>query len=102
MAVALAPLGLAYYLSGRYDDAEGIGRRLNLEQPDMPTGYRIRAASLAQLGRIDEAKAIVADHILRLIPGHRATDAGQSLPFSDNDEGRRHFLEGLVTAGLPE
>ena len=102
MAGALASLALAYYLCERYEEAESVGRRLNLEQPDMPTGYRVRAASLAQLGRLDEAKPIVADHILRLIPGHTATDVGKQLPFGDNDEGRRHFLEGLVKAGLPE
>ena len=46
-------------------------------------------------------KVIVTDHILRLIPGHTATEVGRQLPFGNNDEGRRHFLEGLVMAGLP-
>ena len=102
MAIMLAVIGISYYLAEQYEAAEGTARQLILEHPGMPTGYRQLAATLAQLGRLDEAQAVVADHLLRLIPGHTATQAGQQLPFGGNEDGRHHVLEGLRKAGLPE
>jgi len=102
MGTMLGSLGIAYYLAGRYEDTKRTADRLIMEQPEMPTGYRQLAASLAQLGRIDEASAVVSRHILRLIPGHTATQSGQQLPFGSNEEARRHWVEGLVKGGLPE
>ena len=102
MGFILATAGITYYLLERYDETERIARRLIMEQPEMPTGYRQLAASLAQRGRVEEAGAVVTDHILRLIPGHSATESGRQLPFGRNERARRHWLDGLIKAGLPE
>ena len=67
----------------------------------MPTGYRQLAASLARLGRAREAGEAV-EKILDLIPDHTATQSTEQLPFVCNEGLRRHWIEGLSLAGLPE
>jgi len=100
LASILAILGICYYLGRQYEDAERIARQLILEQPDMPTGYRQLAASLARQGRAPEAAEAVA-RILELIPGHTATQSAEQMPFACNEKLRKHWVEGLTQAGLP-
>ncbi|MCP4329827.1 MAG: tetratricopeptide repeat protein [Alphaproteobacteria bacterium] len=100
LATMLATLGIGYYLVERYGDSAKTARQLMLEQPDMPTGYRQLAASLAKLGDVEEARSIIEKEVLRLIPGHTATQSGRQLPFGRNEMARRHWIDGLVDAGL--
>ncbi|MGI9364212.1 MAG: adenylate/guanylate cyclase domain-containing protein [Rhizobiaceae bacterium] len=92
------------YLFGlnRVDDMFENARELIREFPGMPTGYRQLAVAYAMSGRDEEAKQVVENHILRLMPGHTATESGRLLPFGNNSEIRRHWVEMLIKAGMPE
>lgn len=89
-------LGLAQYAAGRYDDAVTTLRH---EATHRQGSQRILAASLAQLGRVDEARA-EAGQFLSAYPEFTATRWGDVHPFR-NDEDRNHFINGYVKAGLP-
>jgi adenylate cyclase len=89
-------LGFAQYAAGRYQDAvealshdsaRGLGVR------------RILAASLAQLGRMTEAREEARKFLLEF-PQFSAEEWGRSQPFR-NASDRRHFIDGYVKAGLP-
>lgn len=89
-------LGVAHYAAGQYEEAV---RTLSHEATHRLASQRILAASLAQLGRQDEARA-EARQFLSAYPEFTATRWGRVLPFR-NDEDRNHFIEGYVKAGLP-
>jgi len=55
------PIVQAHFTAGRYDAALAFLDARLAEQPDDPTLRYLRAASLAALGRIDEAKALYRD-----------------------------------------
>jgi adenylate cyclase len=54
-------LGLAYWEVGRFEDSLEAGRRLVATHPSYFTGYLYVAMSAASLGRLDEARAAIAD-----------------------------------------
>jgi adenylate cyclase len=54
-------LALAYWESGRYDEALEAGRRLVAAQPTYLTGHLYVAMSAVALGRPDEARAAIAE-----------------------------------------
>jgi hypothetical protein len=56
------------------------------------------AACLAQLGRLDQAKAI-AVQVVRLKPSFRLSS---EIPTYNREEDARHIREALRKAGLPE
>jgi TolB-like protein/cytochrome c-type biogenesis protein CcmH/NrfG len=89
-------LGLAQYAAGQYDEAVTTLRH---EATHRQGSQRVLAASLAQLGRVDEARA-EAGQFLSAYPEFTATRWGAVHPFR-NDEDRGHFIEGYVKAGLP-
>lgn len=61
---------------------------------------RIRASALAQLGRLEEARA-VARHYLEIVPNFRIRDWIASQYFV-SDEFRGRFVDGYRLAGLPD
>ncbi|MBT4044753.1 MAG: tetratricopeptide repeat protein, partial [Rhodospirillaceae bacterium] len=65
--------------------------------PDFAGLYRQRAAALAMLGRMDEAREDIKQ-VLRLDPGN-SIKIMRETPFWRDIE---PFLEGLRKAGLPE
>lgn len=89
-------VALAYYADGRYADAAAA---LEHESTLRTPSQRIRAASLAQLGRIEEAREI-AEGFLAHHPGFRIADwiAAQPLP----PDIAERFAEGYRMAGLPD
>ncbi len=54
-------LALANWETGRYDASLEAGRRLVATQPTYLTGYLYIAMSAVSLGRIDEARAAIAE-----------------------------------------
>ncbi len=60
---------------------------------------RTLAASLAQLGRMEEARA-EAEKYLKDDPSFSASYAASTTPFL-HEKDRQHFEEGLIKAGLP-
>jgi len=87
------------YLSGKYEAAVEVARRVVRSNLDYPLAYRWLAAALGQLGRTAEAKEALEkaiaigpasfDLYVRRVPWHRPQD-------------HAHMLEGLRKAGMPE
>lgn len=91
--------GVAYYLAKDYTEACRLLREHVARTPNSRPGHGLLAASYAQLGETDLARAHAAK-VLRIQPGY--TIAGlQRTAFKfpcDAD----HFIAGLRMAGLPE
>jgi hypothetical protein len=60
---------------------------------------RILAASLAQLGQLDEAR-LEARRFLEINPGFQASAWAATQPFRHKAD-REHFVDGYIKAGLP-
>ena len=96
-------LGLAYYSSKRYEEALTALQEAVSRHPGFVFPRRALAASLAQLGRTDEAQRVV-DGLLADDPQASVKQrdvyvlgtASDTQPWSD------HWVEGLRKAGLPE
>ncbi len=89
-------LGYTQYAAGRYDDAI---RSLRHEETYLTGSSRILAASLAQLGRLEEARE-VARRFLAANPHFSVRHWANTQPFL-NDSDRQHFIDGYLKAGLP-
>ncbi len=92
-------LALAHYLAGRYGPAVDDAARAVQVLPDWWLGMTIYAASLAEAGRLAEARTVAAD-VGRTRPGTTLASLA-SLPFA-RAEDRDHLAQGLRKAGLPE
>jgi TolB-like protein/class 3 adenylate cyclase/Tfp pilus assembly protein PilF len=89
-------LGLAQYAGRRYADAV---ETLRHEATHGLGSRRILAASLAQLGRAQEAKE-EAEQFLAANPQFSITYWAGTQPFRHETD-RQHFIDGYVKAGLP-
>jgi TolB-like protein/Tfp pilus assembly protein PilF len=89
-------LGFAYYAAGRYAEAADALRK---EEVGRLPAKRILAASLAQLGRMDEA-CEEARRFLEINPGFLAYRWAATQPFNRHED-RQHFVDGYLKAGLP-
>ena len=65
----------------------------------MGTARRILAASLAYLGRMEEACA-EAERAMKEDPSFSANSLGSVTPFL-HEKDRQHAVEGYIKAGLP-
>jgi len=100
-SIMLAVRGIIYLLTGQHQEILDNAEAQVRDFPEMPTGWRQMACGYAQMGRIDEANAIVNNKILQIDPGHTASEAGRKVPFGKNEEARACFVNALVKAGLP-
>jgi tetratricopeptide (TPR) repeat protein len=89
-------LGLVQYLAGSYEDA---AETLRHEATHRSGSQRVLAASLAQLGRMDEAK-LEAAQFLAAHPSFSIEDWANRQPFQRPGD-RQRFVEGYLKAGLP-
>ena len=93
---ALWHLGMAYYLKGRYQDAQGALERGVIQRPNF-VGYHIAlAATFAQIGRHTDAKRS-AEKVLQLNPFFEVHNYGTAF---HNPVDRNKILEGLRKAGI--
>ena len=93
-------LGFATFLAGRYVDAlEHLDRSVHLN-PNIPGPYRLRAACLSELGRMEEARAALAE-FLRFVPGATIASMRAQLPLKNPDDFER-YARALRRIGLPE
>lgn len=90
-------LGQAQYAAGEYAVAVETLRR---EETYRTSSRRFLAASLARLGRLDEARA-EAELFLVANPGFSTRHWSATEPFRDSAT-LAHFVEGFRMAGLPE
>ncbi|WP_238312880.1 tetratricopeptide repeat protein [Methylobacterium crusticola] len=91
-------LALALCMQGAHEEAVAWARRAVRDKPSWTSSYRILAASLAGLGRRDEAAA-AARALLALEPSYRV---GWALRLYRPSPGRDLFVQGMRAAGLPE
>ncbi|CCE95986.1 putative transcriptional regulator domain protein [Sinorhizobium fredii HH103] len=90
-------LGQAHYAAGEYEAAVETLRR---DETYRTSSRRFLAASLAQLGRLDEARA-EAELFLVGNPHFTTRHWAATEPFSDAAT-LEHFVDGFRKAGLPE
>jgi TolB-like protein/class 3 adenylate cyclase len=85
-------IGCGHFLSSRFKQAAPVLQLAIQEDPTFTWPYRVLAASYAHMGRLEEAKEIIAR--LRTITSDLIPDAG----FLRNVEQRELFLSGLRQA----
>jgi tetratricopeptide (TPR) repeat protein len=98
------PPGWYYWMLGQAQyalrDYESAVRTLRKPETYRTTSRRILAASLAQLGRLEEARW-EAEMFMMSNPNFTTRHWVASQPFRD-EEARQHFIDGYRLAGLPE
>jgi adenylate cyclase len=97
---------IAYFGSGQYEKALDWTARILREKPNVMSALRYRAASLALLGRVEEAHDVVA-RILRQTPGYTIKDLRRHHEFDMHRPFKmpgvtKSLYQGLRLAGLPE
>ena len=96
IGTTLLTIGVAHFLSRRFDEAVPKLLLAIHEDPSFPEPYRYLAASYAHMGRLDDAREIVAR--LRAITSVLIPDA----PYLRNNKQRQLFLSGLRLAAGEE
>jgi adenylate cyclase len=97
---AFCGLGIARMMTGDYEGALKFGRQAVREQPRWVPAHRIVAASLALLGRTEEAR-LAMRALLAVAPSFTMSQMRMNIPFQDAEFVER-YLRGLREAGLPE
>jgi adenylate cyclase len=92
-------VALASYAAGDYEDAIHWARRSAAINPHFLGSMRILIASLAAVGKVEEARQ-ATDELLRFDPKFSAMHFAQGYAFKDPAK-RRLFGEHLVKAGVP-
>ncbi|MFI5024053.1 MAG: adenylate/guanylate cyclase domain-containing protein [Alphaproteobacteria bacterium] len=90
-------LALALCLSGQHEEAIAWAQKAIQDEPSWTTSYRVLASSLAQLGRLEEAKAAMRRQ-LELQPNYTIAITARVYRPSPAVE---RYLEGLRLAGGP-
>jgi tetratricopeptide (TPR) repeat protein len=98
MAIFLGGIAVAHYTAGRYVEALRYSSELLRLRPGFQGAQRLRCASLAQAGRIDEAGAFLAT-MRREHPELSLDWIRASVPYQ-TPELMERFLEGMRKAGL--
>jgi tetratricopeptide (TPR) repeat protein len=87
-------------MAGRFGEALDWTRRALRERPTFAPALRFQAVSLAELGRIEEARETVT-RLLELEPNLTLAVLHRRAPIG-NSRLMNLFLNGLRKAGLPE
>ena len=101
--VVPALLGFARYVLKEYSEALPLLRECTSRAPNFRIGHVWLAANLAQLGRLDEARAEAAE-VLRIDPKFTIDGTERRLAPHEGPGwgGAEHLFDGLRKAGLPE
>jgi adenylate cyclase len=94
-------VGIARYMLKQYSQALPPLREFASRAPNVSQGHIWLAANLAQLGRLDEARAEAAE-VLRIDPKYTIDGTQRRLALNKRPEDTEHLLDGLRKAGLPE
>jgi len=99
----LAPLimGEAYYLLKQYDDAKRWLREATGRAPNHQYGLAWLAATYAQLGQLEDARAQAAE-VLRVNPKYSIGGTQKRVSILKRAEDTEHMVAGLRKAGLPD
>jgi adenylate cyclase len=94
-------LGFAHYMLKQYSQALPLLRECVSRAPNVRGGHVWLAASYAQLGNIEDARA-EASEVLRIEPKWTIKGTQAQLSIFKRTEDTEHFFDGLRKAGLPE
>jgi TolB-like protein/class 3 adenylate cyclase len=94
-------LGVAHYMPEQYPQALSLLRDSVAQVPSFPGGHRLLAATLARMGHLEEARAVVAE-VQRLEPSYTISGVARRLVSFKDPRDEQHFFDGLRMAGLPE
>jgi len=97
-AIFLANVGMCHYLSGRFVEAVDVLAQASKRRPGFLGLQRLLCASLAQAGRQDEARELLAD-IRRQQPSLSLEWIRLNVPYQ-TPELLEQFLDGMRKAGL--
>ena len=99
----LAPgwLGFAHYLLKAYAEALPLLRECSSRAPNLRAGHSWLAATYAQLGQLDQARAEAAE-VLRIDPSYTINERTRRTSPFKHSEDAEHYFDGLRKAGLPE
>jgi adenylate cyclase len=98
--IASARLAFAHYFLKAYAEALPLLRECVSRAPNLRAGHTWLAASYAQLGQLDYARAEAAE-VLRIDPNYTIHGTAPTSPFK-HPEDAEHYFDGLRKAGLPE
>ena len=90
---------LAAYQLGQYDEAVSLLKRRILRNPETDTSRVLLAATLGQMGRIDEAREAWREALV-INPTYSLEQRRNVLPYKNPADFER-IVEGLRKAGLP-
>jgi tetratricopeptide (TPR) repeat protein len=96
-SIYMGGMGVANYLAGRYNEAIDWARKAVQQGPSMTAPHRILCASLAQAGRLDEARRVL-DRVRDMQPYISIDWVERMVPYTSAQ--LPHFLAGLRKAGL--
>jgi TolB-like protein len=99
-AMFLGGIAVASYLAGQYAEAFRYSQQLLRLRPGFQGAQRLRCASLAQMGRVDEAREFLAA-IRREQPQLSIDWIQASVPYQ-TPELMQRFLQGMRKAGLTD
>jgi adenylate cyclase len=91
-------IATAHFVAGRFDEAVEWSNRIIQEEPGVPAGHRLLAASYGQLGRTEEASAAL-EGALRVAPYLSLASVKNMIHFK-NPAHSELYVEGLRKAGL--
>jgi adenylate cyclase len=98
---APSALGIARYFLKEYSEALPPLREFASRASNVSQGHIWLAATLAQLGRLDEARAEAAE-VLRIDPKYTIDGTQRRMALYKRPEDAEHLFDGLRKAGLPE
>jgi TolB-like protein/predicted Zn-dependent protease len=93
-------LGRAYFMTGQYDEAIQIFKRILAIAPNYLPAHAFLAAIYSSLGRETEAAA-ASEEVLRINPKFSLKSYAKTLPYKNKSDIER-YMAALRKAGLPE
>lgn len=96
-AIYMGGMAVAHYLAGRFEPAIEWARKAVQQAPNVTAPHRILCASLAQAGRLDEARAVLA-RVREMQPYISIDWVERMVPYTPAQ--MPQFLDGLRKAGL--
>jgi adenylate cyclase len=96
-AIYMGGMAVSHYLGGRFEPAIEWARKAVQQGPSVTAPHRILCASLAQAGRLDEARAVLA-RVREMQPYISINWIERMVPYTQPQ--MPYFLDGLRKAGL--
>jgi TolB-like protein/Flp pilus assembly protein TadD len=95
--VFMIGLGQAHYQAGRYNEAVKYSQNIAQQRPEHFGAHRQLCASLAQAGRMEEARATL-ERLKQLQPNVSLAWVNENLPLTS--QAMKKYLDGFRKAGL--